>query len=254
MDNEKKKTGIGDIVKSIIALISSQIVLGGLMAFLGLRVAMNPDSAPKKIAFGLGLAILIATVGLLIGFISTKTFNRSNLVPIIETFIFTILGACMIIFADTFGVMLEETVCFAIIISCVLNLLCLKNLNDIQTKLDSRMEKQRARKNENAVVSEVGNAIKDDFNRYNGEFVNAANHIKGKVGATTWGQIILNVLLIVAAVIMLVTRFSDVGNLYLISGIIMVLSGLNEIVLGIRSIKEKKRADKLETEEQTSEA
>lgn len=254
MDNEKKKTGIGDIVKSIIALISSQIVLGGLMAFLGLRVAMNPDSAPKKIAFGLGLAILIATVGLLIGFISTKTFNRSNLVPIIETFIFTILGACMIIFADTFGVMLEETVCFAIIISCVLNLLCLKNLNDIQTKLDSRMEKQRARKNENAVVSEVGNAIKDDFNRYNGEFVNAANHIKGKVGATTWGQIILNVLLIVAAVIMLVTRFSDVGNLYLISGIIMVLSGLNEIVLGIRSIKEKKRADKLETEEQTAEA
>ena len=254
MDNEKKKTGIGDIVKSIIALISSQIVLGGLMAFLGLRVAMNPDSAPKKIAFGLGLAILIATVGLLIGFISTKTFNRSNLVPIIETFIFTILGACMIIFADTFGVMLEETVCFAIIISCVLNLLCLKNLNDIQTKLDSRMEKQRARKNENAVVSEVGNAIKDDFNRYNGEFVNAANHIKGKVGATTWGQIILNVLLIVAAVIMLVTRFSDVGNLYLISGIIMVLSGLNEIVLGIRSIKEKKRADKLETEEQTVEA
>ena len=248
MKTDKKKTGIGDIVNSIIALISSQIVLGGLMAFLGLRVALSPDSAPKKIAWGLGLAILIATVGLLIGFISTKTFNRSNLLPIVETFIFMILGACMIIFAKKFGVMLEETVCFAIIISSVINLLCLKNLNDIQSKIDARMEAQRARRSENAVLQEVGDAVRADFDKYNGEFVNAANHVKGKFGKTTTGQIILNVMLIIIAIVMLVTRFSDAGSIYLISGIIMVLSGLNEIVLGIRSIREKKRADKLEAE------
>ena len=135
------------------------------MAFLGLRVALSPDSAPKKIAWGLGLAILIATVGLLIGFISTKTFNRSNLLPIVETFIFMILGACMIIFAKKFGVMLEETVCFAIIISSVINLLCLKNLNDIQSKLDARMEAQRARSlaREYASLSRTTYARSDSF-------------------------------------------------------------------------------------------
>lgn len=49
MTNESKKNySIGDMVNIIIAMIGSQIVVGGLIAFLGIRVALNPSSAPKK--------------------------------------------------------------------------------------------------------------------------------------------------------------------------------------------------------------
>lgn len=247
---EKKKTSFGDLVNTIIAMITSQLVFGGLMAFLGLRVALNPTSAPTKISWGIGLAILIATVGLFIGFFSTKSFNLSNIVPIIETIAFTVLGVCMIIFSKSFGVILEDIVSIAIIVTGVTNLICLKNYNDIQAKINTRLENRRVKREENEVLSGVGDAIKNDFDKYNGEFVNAAQHIKKKADATTVGQIILNVIIIIMALVMLFTRFVGAGSIYLVSGIIMILSGLNEMVLGFRSYKAKKQVDALEAEEE----
>jgi hypothetical protein len=132
----------------------------------------------------------------------------------------------------------------------VTNLICLKNYNDIQTKIEKRLDKRREKREENEVISGVGNAIKSDFDRYNGEFVNAAQHIKTRANATTVGQIILNVILIIMALVMLFTRFIGAGSIYLVSGIIMILSGLNEMVLGFRSYKAKKQVDALEAEEE----
>ncbi len=256
MENEKKKTGIGDIINNILALITSRLFVAGLLIFLGIRVAINPSSAPSKIAWGLGLAILIATGGLFISFFTTKSFNRANLVPIVETILFTILGACMIIFSGAFGVVLEEIICAAIIVNCTANLLCLRNFDKMRKTLDEKAEMRRKKHSGNQVIQDVGQSIKDDFAKYNAELINAAAHVKKKASATTWGQIILNIILIIAALIMLLTRFSDAPTLYLISGIIMILSGLNDGALVIRGYMAKKRADKLAQEvsaEETSE-
>jgi len=242
MDKEKK-VAIGDIVNNIIALIGSRLVFGGLLAFLGLRVALDPNSAPKKIAWGLGLAILIAMVGLLIGYIKSKSFNRTNLIPLIETIAFTILGLCMILFDNAFGSVIEELFFILIIITCTINILCLKNYRDIKTKLDRRAAAQEAKKDEDSVIHDVNKAIKDDFIKYNGEFISAADFIKRKMDATSWGQMALNIALIIVSVIMLITRFAGMRPVYYISGIIMALSGLNEIVLSIRSYRAKKRFD-----------
>ena len=247
-ESGKKKVTIGGIINNILTLITSRLFTAGLLIFLGIRVALNPTSAPSKIAWGLGLAILIATVGLFIGFITTKGFNRSNLVPIIETILFTILGGCMIIFSDAFGVVLEEMICVAIIVNCTANLLCLRNFDKMRSSLDAKAEKNRVRHSSNQVITDVGQSIKDDFTKYNGELINAAAHVKRKANATTLGQITLNVILIIAAFVMLFTRFSDAKTLYLISGIILVLSGLNDGALVIRGYLEKRRAEKLAAE------
>ena len=247
-ESEKKKVTIGGIVNNIIALITSRLFTAGLLIFLGIRVALNPTSAPSKIAWGLGLAILIATVGLFITFITTKSFNRTNLVPIIETILFTVLGGCMIIFSSAFGVVLEEIICAAIIVNCTANLLCLRNFDRMRSTLDAKAEKRREKNSTNQVVTEVGQSIKDDFAKYNGELLNAAAHVKKKANATTLGQITLNVVLIIAAFVMLFTRFSDAKTLYLISGIILVLSGLNDGALVIRGYLEKRRAVKMAAE------
>lgn len=58
---------------------------------------------------------------------------------------------------------------------------------------------------------------------------------------------ILNVILIVVAVIMLLTEFADAASLYFVCGIIMTISGLNDMILGIRSLREKKRMEKVGT-------
>ena len=252
-ENKKDNKSFGEIVSLILAMIGSQIVYGGLLAFLGLRVALNPSSAPTKISWGLGVAVIIAAGGVFISFITTKSFNLSNIVPIIESFLFLVLGVCMIIFAKKTGVMLEGLVCITVIVCSISNILCLINLNNIQAKLDYKTERRRERKNKNVVLSSVDESVKRDFEKYNGEFINAATHIKKKFGATTWGQLILNVLLIGVAMVMLLTDFSESYELYLVSGIIMLVSGLNEMVLGIRAYREKKQADELEAEEELEE-
>ncbi len=245
----KKKRGIGDIIKNILWLVTGRLFSAGLLIFLGIRVAIDPGSAPSKIAWGLGLAILIATAGLFISFITEKGFNRQNLVPIIETILFTILGVCMIIFSSVFGVFLEELVCIAIIVNCTANVLCLRNFDQMRNRLDEEAEKRRVRHSGDRIITDVGQAIRDDFTKYNGELINAAEHVKRKANATTRGQIILNVVLIIVAAVMLFTKFSDAATLYLISGIIMIISGLNDVILVIRGYREKKKAEKIAAEE-----
>ena len=245
-EKKDKKVTFGGIVNNIITLIGSRLVFGGLLAFLGIRIVFDPNSAPKKIVWGLGLAIIIAMVGLIIGFIKTKSFNRSNLVSIIETIVFTILGVCMIIFDKAFAPMVQELAFILIIFSCVVNILCLKNFMNIQTRIDKKKEE----KQEETVVHDVNKAIKDDFVRYNGELINAAGYVKKKTDTMTWLQILLCVILIIFSIVMLATEFAGMGSVYYISGIIMVLSGLNDIVLGIRSFKEKKDVDELSEAEE----
>lgn len=242
---EKSKSGIKKVISDITALIGSRLVFGGLLVFLGIRIAIDPNSAPKKIAWGIGFAILIATGGLFIGFITTKSINRANLVPILETIAFTILGICMMFFPQPFGSVLEEILLSAVIVNCVSNLLCLKDFNRLQAKLDAHEEAIRKKQSEDMVIREVSTALKEDFEKYNGELINASKKIKKKTDASTWGQIILNIAMIAFALIMLLIRTRESSPVYLLSGIVMVLSGCNEMVLAIRGWKEKKRGEKL---------
>lgn len=99
-----------------------------------------------------------------------------------------LLGICMIIFASKIGVFLEETVCISTIVNSVLSLLCLKNFNDIQSKVDGQKAYQRSKKDENEVIKEVSDSIKADFEKYNGELINAAQHVKKKANAQLWGR------------------------------------------------------------------
>lgn len=235
------KSGIKKIINSILTLIGSRLVIGGLLVFLGIRIALNPGSAPAKIAWGIGFAIVIATGGLLIGFITTKSFNRANLVPILESIAFTILGILMIIFPKPFGTVLEEILLSAVIVNCISNLLCYKDYNRLKEKLDAHEEAIQARQKEDVVIREVSTALKEDFEKYNGELISASEKIRKKTDASTRGQIILNIAMIVFAVILLVIRTWESSPVYLLSGIVMILSGLNEMVLAIRGWKDTKR-------------
>ena len=243
---KKKKINIGEIAGSIIALISSRLVFGGLFAFLGIRVAINPGSAPNKISWGLGLAIIVAMVGLLAGFITTKSFTRTNLIPIIESITFTILGICMIIFDKAIGPLIEELFFVVVIINSVIELLYLFNFRDIKSRIDKRSEERETRDAEKnkKVVQDVGNAIRDDFHKYNADFIKAGDYVKKKVDGITWIQIAINVVLIVVSVVMLVTRFAGMNQVYFISGIVMVISGVNEMVLAIRGFMARRRDEK----------
>ena len=248
MENEKEieqentKSGLGGLVKKITALIGGRLVYGGLLMFLGVRIVIDPNSAPKKIAWGLGLAILIATVGLLIGYITTKSFNRENLVPILETIAFTVLGVCMIIFDWDFGAVLQEVLFVAVIVNSITNLICLRDLNDIHAKIEAR----RAKKNRDKVIQSVDRAVKEDFEKYNGELIHVVGKIKKKADATLWGQVILNLALIIVSFVMLASRFSDTAPIYQISGFVLIVSGLNEVGLVVRGYLERKRAREAE--------
>ena len=56
------------------------------------------------------------------------------------------------------------------------------------------------------VIREVSTALKEDFNKYNGELINASEKIRKKTDVSTVGQIILNIAMILAALVMLVIR------------------------------------------------
>ena len=175
-----------------VALISSRLVYGGILIFLGIRIAINPYSAPQKIAWGIGYVLLLATAGLLIGFITTKRFNRENRFLIMETLAFMLLGALMIIFDTAFGKVLQEAVFLLIIIVGIENLLCIRDLNNIRSRIDARNEKIHARQNRDEVTQSISEALQEDFEKYNGELIHAAGVVKKKVDASTWGQVILN--------------------------------------------------------------
>ena len=206
------------------------------MIFLGIRIMIDPSSAPSKISFGLGLVLIIASIGLIVGFITSKAFNKSNIVSIIESVIFTVLGVLMIIFSDFFGSILHVIVWVAIIINCLSELLFILSKKERFNKRN-KSKNYKDKYSEHEVVSKVTEAISDDFKKYNAEFINAAVHVKKFADKTLIGQIILNVVFIALGIFMLATNFKNSEIIFFISGIIMVLSGINDLVLVYREYK-----------------
>ena len=249
MEIEKKKMTIGDLVDRITTLISSRIVYGGTMTFLGIRLVINPASAPSKISWGLGLAILLAAGGLLAGFFTKKRFNRENLAQIIEAAVYLFLGVLMIIFSEEFGTVLQEIVFVSLFVNSIANLFSLKNLNEIREKLDEMAEKRRAKKEKHEVLRTVADAMKEDFEKYNPDLIHATDKLKKKTDASTFGQVVINVAIALFSLILLVTRFRETIPIYGISGAVMVVSGINEIITVVRAIREMKRAEKLAKEQ-----
>ena len=234
--DEKKKVTIKDIIDCVLYFLETRLFMGCLMIFLGIRIMIDPSSAPSKISFGLGLVLIIASIGLIVGFITSKSFNKSNIVSIIESVIFTVLGVLMIIFSDFFGSILHVIVWVAIIINCLSELLFILSKKERFNK-QNKSKNYKDKYSEHEVVSKVTEAISDDFKKYNAEFINAAVHVKKAADKTLIGQIILNVVFIAIGIFMLATNFKNSDIIFFISGIIMVLSGINELVLVYREYK-----------------
>ena len=234
--DEKKKVTIKDIVDCVLYFLETRLFMGCLMIFLGIRIMIDPSSAPSKISFGLGLVLIIASIGLIVGFITSKSFNKSNIVSIIESVIFTVLGVLMIVFSDFFGNILHVIVWVAIIINCLSELLFILSKKERFNK-QNKSKNYKDKYSEHEVVSKVTEAISDDFKKYNAEFINAAVHVKKFADKTLIGQIILNVGFISLGIFMLSTNFKNSEIIFFISGIIMVLSGINDLVLVYREYK-----------------
>ena len=130
----------------------------------------------------------------------------------------------------------------AVIVNSITNLICLRDLNDIHAKIEAR----RAKKNRDKVIQSVDRAVKEDFEKYNGELIHVVGKIKKKADATLWGQVILNLALIIVSFVMLASRFSDTAPIYQISGFVLIVSGLNEVGLVVRGYLERKRAREAE--------
>ena len=234
--DEKKKVTFKDIIDCVLYFLETRLFMGCLMIFLGIRIMIDPSSAPSKISFGLGLVLIIASIGLIVGFITSKSFNKSNIVSIIESVIFTVLGVLMIIFSDFFGNILHVIVWVAIIINCLFELLFILSKKERFNKRN-KSKNYKDKYSEHEVVSKVTEAISDDFKKYNAEFINAAVHVKKFADKTLIGQIILNVVFIALGIFMLATNFKNSEIIFFISGIIMVLSGINDLVLVYREYK-----------------
>lgn len=234
--DEKKKVTIKDIIDCVLYFLETRLFTGCLMIFMGIRIMIAPSSAPSKISFGLGLVLIIASIGLIVGFITSKSFNKSNIVSIIESVIFTVLGVLMIIFSDFFGSILHVIVWVAIIINCLSELLYILSKKERFNK-QNKSKNYKDKYSEHEVVSKVTEAISDDFKKYNAEFINAAVHVKKFADKTLIGQIILNVVFIALGIFMLATNFKNSEIIFFISGIIMVLSGINDLVLVYREYK-----------------
>ena len=85
--DEKKKVTIKDIIDCVLYFLETRLFMGCLMIFLGIRIMIDPSSAPSKISFGLGLVLIIASIGLIVGFITSKSFNKSN-ISLLFVFVF----------------------------------------------------------------------------------------------------------------------------------------------------------------------
>ncbi len=240
---DKKKITVSGIINNITTFIGSRLFTAGLMIFLGVRLLINPASAPNKTTWGIGLAMIIVAGSILIEIIAKKDFNRKNLPSIIEAFIFLALGVLMILFSAPIGAFLEQIVCIAIIINSISNLVCLVDYKDFRRKSEERSEKRAEKEYKSYVASKVDESIKKDFIKYNSELINAANHVKKKADATLWGQIILDIVYIVLALVVLIIGKTVSEPIYFISAIILILAGLNDVVFVIREYRDKKKEE-----------
>ncbi len=237
---DKKKITIGGIINNVTAFIGSRIFTAGLVIFLGVRLLIDPASAPNKTAWGIGLVMIIAAGSILIEIIAEKGFNRKNLPSIIEAIIFLVLGVLMIIFSAPFGAVLERIVWIAVIINSISNLFCLLDYKDSRRKRDERSKKREENEDKSSVAAKVNESIKEDFIKYNGELIKASHHVKKKTDATLWGQIIIDIVFIVVSLAVLIIGNTASVPIYFISAIILIVTGLNDVVFVIREYRDKK--------------
>ncbi len=240
----KENTGsgkIGKLIDKAAELFRNRIIVAGLLLYQGMIFLIDPQKAPSKMASSAGLTILIAAAGILIGYITTGTFNRENRLHIAEALGFTALGAAMIIFSGVFALAIREIISICLITNGLHNLAGLIRRKEIDTTVKAHRPEPKGE-----VAGEVIKAVREDIREQNKGLIAQANKLLQKASGLSVGQALIDLGMIIAglSVMFIRLRLNKLGIRTM--GGFMIGSALNDIILAARAavISRRTRAAK----------
>ena len=221
---------IGLILKKINDITRNQLIIDAMLLVQGANFLIHPEKAHKGIVESLALTIFFATLSIIIGFIATRGFRRHNLRAIVFAFIFMILAIVAYFTAGYLAPVFHYFIAIVIIFSGFTNILSTYHLTKLSATKKSLKSRLTSEENKDAAVEGVATALKSATKLEAERILSPAIFFSGKVTKFRYGQLFVNLLLIILGTLMFFFRFRTNAVLIRVSGGILIFSAFADLV------------------------
>ena len=218
------------ILKKINDITRNQLIIDAMLLVQGANFLIHPEKAHKGIVESLALTIFFATLSIIIGFIVTHGFKRHNFRNIFLAFIFMILSIVAYFTAGYLAPVFHYFIAIVIVFSGFTNILSAYHLTRLSVAKKLLKADPTSGKTQDTAVEGVATALKSTTKLEAERILSPAVFFSGKVAKFRYGQLSVNLLLIILGILMFFFRFRTNAVLIRVSGGILIFSAITDLI------------------------
>lgn len=207
----------------------NKFIIDVMLFIQGINFLVDPHHAPFGIAKTIAMTVFFACFGILVGFALTKGFKKTNLRTILITTALSIISVLTFFTPKYLADIFQFSIAIIIILSGLINILSVYHLTKLsatkrklETKLRNSEKKDKAMQ---PVASAFENSIKTEAER----MLEPAVILSKKATRFRFGQILINLLLVIVGIVLLFFRFHTNAFLLRVSGIIIIFTSIADL-------------------------
>ena len=218
------------ILKKINDITRNQLIIDAMLLIQGINFIIHPEKAHKGIIEALALATFFAATSIMLGFFITHGLKRHNFHAIALALIFMALSIAAYLNAEHLAPAFHYFIAFTIIFGGFINIFSAYHLIRLAHAKKSLKTKASPKKHEDETVAGVTTTIKNTTKLEAERILSPAVFFSGKIAKFRYGQLFINLLLIILGILMLFFRFRTNAVLIRVSGGILVFSALADLI------------------------
>lgn len=212
------------ILGKINGIVRNQIFIDGALLLQGINFVFHPQEAPHYIMRSLALAVFFLALFILIGFILSKSFNKTNSKSIILASFFLILAAIVYFTSHYYAYLFQYAIAIIFIVSGIIKLLGLYRV----VRLNHA--KPKTQKTSASIGQEIEGTVTNNITTGVKRMLAPLIAISAKLNKFHHGQVIINLVLIITGIVMLFFRFRTNEILIRVSGGILIFCAIADLI------------------------
>ena len=233
------------ILKKINDITRNQFFIDVMLLIQGINFLIHPETAHKGIIEALSITVFFAALSILIGLIISHGFKKQNSRSIILAFVFIILSIITYLSAGHIAPAFHYFLAATIIASGMINILSAYHLTKLDQARKTLKTKLTTDETKDETIHTVSVSVEKTTKNEAERILSPAVIITEKISKFRYGQIIINLLLMITGVLMLLFRFETNAVLIRASGGILVFSAISDLVALLWTHRESKFVRKL---------
>ena len=221
-------------VQKVQDILRNRLIVAILLLIQGISFVINPAKAMEGLAKSVAMSLIIASAGILIGYITTRKLSRSNARSVVIAVFFLVLGIIVHIVPDFFSSVFQYAVGITVLLNGIVTLSDNLHINKLITKISAfghSLVNNEADETMEELKTAYGNAMTEQSDK----LMTSVNLLAKKVKPKKYGSVFVSGVFILLGIAMLFFHSQVDDAMARVSGVIMILSALYDFYIALRS-------------------